>query len=233
LTIPIYNNITGSVFLRHFDRGVLMTMGAVPNPTNREDPCWTLTVSGFFPDGSSKSIPVFMSHPEAIFQKMIYPFISVNRDDVALSMHRWMGVGQLEYKVGVSGTQTVVNGVSGYMESQFKFQAFPHDITYTISIWDRYEAPTQTILLNVLNSLYPVGKLIVYDSLGLRRTYEYYWEGSIANLQEMIDPVTAVRGYALTLRVEGELDIANIPTGLGSVSGINLDIEVNQNLYDF
>lgn len=222
MAIPIWPYKTGTVFLRNFDEGIFRTMGANPDPSSTTDPCYSLIVTI---NGIDTKVPVYFSQPEAIFKKMVFPFITVTRDDVALAMHRWMGVGQLEYKVGVSGTQTILpSGVSGFSQYEFKFQAFPHDITYTIQAWDRYESPAQSILLSVLNSFYPVGKLIVYDSLMLRRTYEYYWEGSIANLQEMIDPVTRARGYALTIRVEGELDIANTPSLFDSVSGINMGL---------
>lgn len=217
MAIKIWDKVTGDVFIRNFDAGVLETLGAVPDTSNISDPCYSLNVN--FPDGVHK-VPVYFSQPEPIFKKMIFPFITVNRDDIALAMHRWMGVGQLEYRAGVSGTQMMINGVSGFSEYVSKPQAFPHDITYTISCWDRYEATVQTILLKLLKAVYPVGRLIVYDSLGLRRSYEYYWEGSIVNLQELIDPVTRARGYALTIRVEGELDLASSIQS-SSVSGFD------------
>lgn len=219
MAIRITHHKTGNVFLRSFDQGVLDSLGAAPNPTSLDDPCYSLDVA--FPDGVQK-VPVYFSQPEPIFKKMVFPFITVNRDDISLAMHRWMGVGQLEYRHGVSGTQVVIGGVSGFSQHESKPQAFPHDITYTISMWDRYETPVQTILAKVLKVLYPVGRLIVYDSLNLQRSYEYYWEGSIANLQEIVDPVTRVRGYALTIRVEGELDLGNDPSTIGSVSGFDL-----------
>jgi len=220
MPIRIHDKITGSVFLRNFDQGVFDTLGATPDASNLADPCYALGVN--FADGL-RNVPVYFSQPEPIFKKMVFPFIAVHRDDCLLAMHRWMGVGQLEYRAGVPGTQTVINGVSGFAEYQMKPQAFPHDITYTISVWDRYEQPVQTTLLKVLKTLYPVGRLIVYDDLGLKRSYEYYWEGSIASLEEILDPVTRARGYALTIRVEGELDLAD-PYTTGSVSGVDLNV---------
>jgi hypothetical protein len=216
--IKIFDQKTGFVFLRNFDEGIFATLGASPDTSNLLDPCYAVSIT--FPDGVKK-VPVYFSQPEPIFKKMVFPFITINRDDVALAMHRWMGVGQLEYRAGVSGTQTVINGVSGFASYESKPQAFPHDITYTISMWDRYEAPVQVILQNVLKALYPVGRLLVYDSLKLQRSYEYYWEGSIANLQEIIDPVTRARGYALTIRVEGELDLAQTYS-TDAVTGVDL-----------
>jgi hypothetical protein len=215
--IPIHDSKTGTVFLRSFDEGVLSTLGAVPNPSNPADPCYSLTVP--FQDGPRK-VPVYFSQPEPIFKKNIYPFICVNRDDIQIANHRWMGVGQLEYKVGV-GSPIVINGRRGFGAYETKPQAFPHDIMYTISAWDRYETTAQAILSNVLKALYPVGRLMVYDSLNLQRSYEYYWEGSITSLQEVIDPVTRARGYAQTVRVEGELDLAS-PVSVDSATGFDL-----------
>jgi len=218
--IKIWDKKTGSVFLRNFDEGIMSTLGATPDPMSSNDPCYGVTVP--FASGAA-NVPVYFSQPESLFKKMVFPFITINRDDVTLAMHRWMGVGQLEYRAGVSGTQMVIGGVSGFSEYEMKPQAFPHDITYTISMWDRYESSVQAILQKVLKAVYPVGRLIVYDSLKLIRSYEYYWEGSIANLQEIIDPVTRARGYALTIRVEAELDLVD-PYTSGSVSGTDLSM---------
>lgn len=220
MAIPIHPTKTGSVFIRNFDSGVFATLGAVPDPTNPIEPCYTLEVQ----QGTSTiKVPVFFSQPEPIFQKKVFPFVTVFREDIALAMHRWMGVGQLEYRAGVSGTQTVLNGVTGFGAYERKVQAMPHDITYTISVWDRYEGTTHQMLRKVLQQLHPIGRLIVYDDLSQRRSYEYYWEGSIVTLQEVIDPVTRARGYALTIRVEGELDLSD-PYTLDSVSGVELNI---------
>lgn len=208
MSIPIHDQKTGGMFLRQFDSGVLSTLGATPDPSDPVDPCYALHVQ--FVDGLRK-VPVYFSQPEAIFKKKVFPFVVVNRDDISLAMHRWMGVGQLEYRVRNIDTQELTT----------KPQAFPHDLTYTISVWDRYEPLAQTILKQVLKALNPVGRLLVNDSLGLQRSYEYYWEGSIANLQEIIDPVTRARGYALTIRVEGELDLVDEDTS-GTVSGVDL-----------
>lgn len=213
--IQVWPHKTGTVFLRNFDKGMIDTIGATADPVHH---CYFLTVN--FPAGPM-DIPVYFSQPEPIFKTMKFPFISINRDDFSLAMGRWMGIGQLEYRAGVSGTRAVINGVSGFYQYDQKMQAMPHDIIYTISVWDRYETPVQTILLNVLKAFNPIGRLIVYDSLNQMRSYEYYWEGSIAQLNEIIDPVTRARGYALTIRVEGELDLLDTSTE-DSVSGFDI-----------
>lgn len=221
MAIPIYDKITGSVAIKDFDRGIFQTMGALPDPTDPTNPCYKLSVVN---GATTIKVPVYFGQPESIFVKKVFPFITVTRGDMEPAMHRWMGVGQLEYRAGVPATQVMRNGVSGFAEYQRKVQAWPFDIPYTISIWDRYEGMAlHAELLEVLKAFQPVGRLIVYDSLSLRRSYEYYWEGGIVNLQELVDPVTRVRGYAITIRVEGELDL-NEPTTMGSVSGVDLSL---------
>lgn len=220
MAIPIHPYITGSVWITNFDSAIVSGLGAVPDTSNVNDPCYKLSVAI---GNSTIKVPVYFSQPEPIFQKKVFPFITITRD-IVQARHRWMGVGQLEYRAGVSGTSIILNsGVSGFTQYQMKPQADPFDIAYTISIWDRYEKSALTILQKVLKAYPPIGRLIVYDSLNLRRSYEYYLEGEIANLQEVIDPVTRARGYAITVRVEAELDLVE-PYTSDSVSGVSLEI---------
>lgn len=228
MTIKIHSQITGSVFIRSFDAGIMETLGAEADPNAVEiigsgalaqtvpNPCYTMLVNG-------QNVRVYFSQPEQIFKKKIFPFITINRDDMSPAMGRWMSVGQLEYK-SPTGVQVVLpNGVSGYSGATSKIQAFPYDIIYTISIWDRYESSVQAILMQVLKALPPIGRVIVYDSLDLERSYEYYTEGGIVNLQEVIDAATRARGYAITIRVEGELDLAD-PFVSSAVTGFDVSI---------
>jgi hypothetical protein len=228
LSIPVWDQITGNVFIRNFDQGIMDTLGATADPNafnivngqKIPDPCYKLDVNG-------QEVSVYFSQPEPVFQKKLFPFITVNRDDMSPAMSRWHGPGQLEHKVGVSGVVVLPNGTSGYAASSMKYQAYPYDITYTISVWDRYEVTAQTILSKVLRALPPIGRILVKDSLNLLRTYEYYSEGGIANLQEVIDPVTRARGYAITLRIEAELDLLESITG-NAVTGLDLSLHVKK-----
>lgn len=228
MSIKVWDQTTGDVFLRNFDQGVIETLGAENDPNafvmvngqRIPDPCFKLDVNG-------TEVPVYFSQPEPVFKKKVFPFITVNRDDVTPVMSRWHGPGQLEHKVGASGVVVLPNGVSGYGSSSLKFQAYPYDISYTISCWDRYEASVQPILAKVLRALPPIGRIMVKDSLNLSRSYEYYSEGSIANLQEVIDAATRARGYAITIRVEAELDLLDRIT-TNAVTGIDLSLFVKK-----
>jgi hypothetical protein len=216
--IPVWNQITGEVNVRDFDQGVMDGLDGVPfaDPTH---PCYSVPVP--YPDGSTRNVSAYFDQPEAIFRLKIFPFITIHRDDPTLAMHRWMNVGQLEYRAGVSGTEAVINGVSGFLAYQAKIQAFPFDFTYTISGYDRYENTAQPILNYLLRHFPPLGKLFVTDSLGLQRSYEAYFEGSVANLQTLTDAVTRARGYAITVRVEGELDLTD-PYVTSAVTGLEV-----------
>lgn len=223
MSIPVHSSQTGSVFLRDFDEGVLNALGAVSNPNafriengqRIPDPCHKIEVAG-------ESIPVYFSQPEQVFRKKVYPFVTINRDDFVPAMNRWHGPGQLEYKAGVGGLVTI-EGRTGHLEHSMKFQAYPYDITYTVSCWDRYENTLHPILAYVLRRLPPIGRIVVKDSLNLVRSYELYGEGSVAALGEIIDPVTRARGYAITIRVEGEMDLSE-QTQSNAVGSIELNL---------
>lgn len=195
-------------------------MGAIAM-ADPEHPCYSLAVP--FPDGSVQNISVYFAQPEQIFKRKVYPFITISRE-FEPAMGRWMNVEQLEYKIGVAGTGVKINGVSGFGTMTSKIQAFPYDFTYTISCYHRYENLVQPILAKLLKLWPPLGKLFVIDSLGLLRTYEAYMESPIVNLQEMLDSVSRLRGYALTVRVEGEIDLIDTPITLDTVTGIDLNI---------
>jgi len=217
--IPIWPYKTGLMTISDYDAGIYRTMGAVPDATDPLNPCYKLTVPGLDPD----QVPVFWGQPEPIFTKKVLPFITITRDDITPNNARWMSCQQLEYRAGVSGTDMMANGVSGFAQYERKIQAQPYDFSYTISCWDRYERPTQLILSKLLKRFPPIGKIFVTDSLGLERTYSSYQDSPITPLHEILDPTRRVRGYSLTIRVEGELDLID-PTNIGSVSGIDLTL---------
>lgn len=220
MAIPVWDQPTGTVDVRAFDQGIPYSMGARAM-VDPDFPCYSLAVP--FPDGTTQNINVYFAQPEQIFKKKTYPFITISREFEPV-MSRWMNVGQLEYKIPVAGTGLIVNGVSGYGTMTSKIQAFPYDFTYTISCYHRYENLVQPILAKLLKLWPPLGKLFVIDSLGLLRTYEAYMESPIANLSELLDSVTRLRGYGLTVRVEGELDLIDSPYTLDTVTGVQLNI---------
>lgn len=209
MAIQISNEIIGQVFIRSFDEGIMRSMGAYPNK-NDHFPSYILKVD--YPDRSIREVSVFFEQPEAAFRLKRYPFISIHREDPSVALERWMGIGQLEYQAPLGNPIHINQGgksVSGYAHYQSQIQAFPFDFNYTISCYDRYEGSAQSILQKLLKRFPPIGKLYVEDSLGGIRTYDCLLEGGITNLEELIDPVQRLRGYAISVRVLGEMDLAD------------------------
>ena len=138
-TNPIPNvgdKIVGYVDIRSFDQGVMTTLNAIYGGqavNSIPAPCYSLAIP--MPDGTTRYVPAYFDGPEPIYQQKVMPFVTVHREDPVLAMHRWMGVGQLEYRAGVSGTQASVSGsdgiICGFSSYQSQIQAFPYDIGYT------------------------------------------------------------------------------------------------------
>jgi len=219
MSIPIWNNPTGEVFLRNFDQGVVDSLGALPDASVPEDPCFALYIPGV--SDPTNRVTVYMNAPESIFKFKRFPLISITRQDPTLALQRWMGVGQLESRFGVSGTGIVIGGVSGFTQYMSKPQATPYDFTYDILCMDRYETTVQPILRQVLKTFPQIGKLFVKDSLGLQRTYEARSEGSLVPVKENVDPVNRIVSYTVTVRVDGEMDLTSAVTRT-AVTGFDL-----------
>ena len=108
---------------------------------------------------------------------------------------------------------------------------------YTVSILGRHRQgigsskETNRILQYVLRFYNAYGSLEVIDDLGDRRTYEVFREG-ISMLDDLPEVSGRMIGFAVTLRVEAELDITfpkefRKATGLPGL-GINGTVSVSQ-----
>ncbi|MBK9390498.1 MAG: hypothetical protein IPN68_09990 [Bacteroidetes bacterium] len=236
MAIKVHPTKTGEVGVRDFDLGVLSTLGATPDTQglfadsdfkknianfNAQDFCYKIVVPG---SSGSGAVPVYFAQPDAPYRKKYFPLIVVSRDEFSPALQRWMSVGQLEYRAGEAGSYIVAgNGVSGFTQYMSKIQAMPYDFIYTISVFDRYENTIQPVLMKVLQSFPPVGKLFVKDSLGLQRTYEVYQEGGVSSQHEIVDAAQRIRGYSITIRVEGEIDLVT-PVDRSAVTGFDLNL---------
>lgn len=234
MAIKVHPSQTGEVGIRNFDIGIMDTLGASPDTDglfadkdfkknisnfNANDYCFKLVV----PSVSNGAVPVYFAQPDTPYRAKYFPLITISRDDIVPNLQRWMNVGQLEYRAGIPQSYVVINGVSGYTQYVSKQQAMPYDFFYTISVYDRYERSVQTVLLKVLQSFPPIGKLFVKDSLGLQRTYEVYQEGGVSPLNEIVDAAQRIRGYSITIRVEGEIDLI-APVDKQAVTGFDLNM---------
>lgn len=221
--IPIWDKKTGLVFIDSFDLGVIQTIGRGLNlrsdKTDPDLPCFVVDIPG----STAGTVHIIFGDPDVVFVKKKFPSIIIERSDFSPALERYMGVGQLEYKAGVSGTEAVVNGVSGFWDYETKFQATPYNFTYKITCFDLYERNAHAILLKVLKAFPPTGKLFVRDSLNLERTYEANVEGGVTPSHEIVDASRRVKGYSIDIVVQGEIDLVDTTT-TSSVSGVDLNI---------
>lgn len=219
---------TGTVTLRSFDRGVIETLRATV--VDSEYIIAIPNVNG--PPGKS-GVPVVFSHPEDIFQTKRLPCVVVQRDSMSPAMGRWHGPVHEQYKTAAVGallkSVTKVDGTvkQGFDKIETLKQAMPFDLGYTVSIYstgrdaaDRLHV--SKILDYVLKVYQPYCYVFVKDSLEDPRSYQAYMEG-VSMLDEIADVTERYIGFALTLRVEAELDLEEpqVTAAVTSVPKIN------------
>ena len=200
---------TGTVTVRDFDQGVVETLGA----RIIKDGYFITELASLDPPPGLPGIPVVFSHPEEVFQTHRVPVIEVRRDDITPAMSRWHpGMGQ--YSAPKLGAKAVASPIPGDLRTSFDSfedaqQSCPFDILYTISIQARqreYMAAANRILAYVLKIYQPYCAVYVKDDVGDRRSYEAFME-SLAPLDEVAEVGQRMIGFAMSLRVEAELDI--------------------------
>lgn len=221
---------TGSVGVRNFDQGVLDTLGAVLIDSNYFLPKLDLLPIQATP--GMPGIPIVFAFPEDLYERYKLPVMVVRRDDIAPAMQRWHP-GMVTYRAPAKGSREVtvsrgdpLNPVvkTGYTRYEQQQQAVPFDITYTLSILARHrgfgpagETPEGTasprtqinkLLDYVLRIFAPYTSLHLKDDLGDVRSYSAFME-ALSHLDELAEVTGRVIGFALTLRVEAELDLSD------------------------
>lgn len=226
---------TGFVNLRSFDEGVVETLGAtidedLQNYFLHLEPVETV---GFDPPVSSPfhrgiveprpglpGIPVTFALPEDVFEKYSIPVILVRREGLDPAMQRWHP-GALQYRApgrGAHPAQYQHGPTSevkeGFDRAEQVDQAAPFDLLYTINVVARNRgAPgilnqANRLLDHVLRIYPPYCRVLVKDSVGDLRSYEAFMEGT-SPLDEVADVADRVIGFAVSLRIEGELDLTD------------------------
>lgn len=184
-------------------------------------------------------IPITFSHPEDVYSRYRQPAIIVRRDDISPAMNRyhpghksWKTPAQSARPVAVTFDQgtRAERTVAGYDRYETKDTGVPFDIVYTISILARHRgkgnlpkkgspvgfegaagSPRNQVnqaLTYILRIYAPYCQVIVEDSLGDQRRYSAFME-AISHLDEVPEITERVLGFAVTLRVEAELDLAD------------------------
>lgn len=209
----------GIVTIRDFDRGVVETLGAKPIG----DHYYITDLAEYDPPPNLPGIPVVFAHPEEVFRTQRIPLIEVRRDDINPAISRWHP-GWTVYNVPAYGARPVTSPIPGDTRKDWNRretyqQTAPFDILYTISIQARqrqYMAAANHILRYVLGIYQPYSAVYVTDSEGDRRSYEAFLD-SIAPADNVPEVGERMIGFALSLRVEAELDI-NLPTTHSTVT---------------
>lgn len=205
---------TGIVTVRDFDQGVVETLGAVVV----DGRYFILGLSDLDPPPGMPGVPVVFSHPEEVLQTQRIPLIEVRRDDINPAMQRWHpGMGT--YRTPARSALPVASPLVGdtrtfWNRVEQAQQATPFDILYTINIQARqrqYMAAANHILAYVLKIYQPYSAVYVQDSVGDRRSYEAFLE-AVAPLDNVPEVGERMIGFALSLRVEAELDINDSTT---------------------
>lgn len=195
---------TGQVFLRNFDAGVVETLGAeirVREINKEKKQSYYLDIEGVGVD-----IPVIMASPEVVFEQQYLPSIIIRREEPSFAANRWPSIGSA-YRMP-TGPVVVVNGVSGQKGKEAQPFAYPYDITYAIEGIARLRNQAVRMLDKIMRVYKPYGKVKLKDSLGEMRSYEAFVEG-VSNLDEVVDAAERMSGFALSLRVVGELDLVD------------------------
>ena len=215
---------TGTVGIRDFDEGVVLTLGGFIATDGRGLSKYYTTINSG-PGGDvacgppgTPGVPIVFAYPEDVLQSYQDPFILVRRDEIAAAMERWQPAGVQYRAAGLGAIPFIatapVTGLSamGFDRMEQLGQAIPFDITYTISVRARYRGATgqrnqaNAMFAHVLRIFPPYGKLNVVDSIGDLRGYEAFNEG-IANIDTVGEITERELGFALTVRVEAELDL--------------------------
>lgn len=228
---------TGIVSLYNFDRGVITTLKA----QLIDDNYFLTNVLPVEAPTGLPGIPIVFAFPEDLFERYKLPVVVIRRDDISPAMNRWHpGMDQYrtpaktaKLRTAVIGNPGVERQVSDFDRYESLAQAVPFDITYTISILARHrgygpgvQTPTglgsprnqvNRLLDYVLRIYQPFSQVRVEDSLGDTRGYEAFME-AVSHLDEMSEVGDRVLGFAVTLRVEAEMDV-NEPLEATTVMG--------------
>lgn len=221
---------SGFVGLRNFDEGIVLTLGAVVDTERNNYFIPESKVTPVQAPPGLPGIPVTFSHPEDVFERYRLPVVVVRRDDISPATNRWHP-GMTVWRVPAQSAKTLSvevgnDVVTGFDSYEVQQQAVPFDITYTISILARHRGfgpadrkgarnpvaagsprtQVNQILDYVLRIYQPYCRVLLRDSVGDYRSYEAFME-AISHLDEVPEVTDRVIGFALTLRVEAELDL--------------------------
>lgn len=201
-------------------------------------------------------VPVTFAFPEDIWERYRQPVIVVRRDDISPAMNRWHpGMKEWRTPAQTANPKQVVLNPGTFGEETLlawdayeeKEMAVPFDISYTISILARHRGKgrlppkdkpigftgAQGSPRNQVNKIFdfvmrkfpPYCQVLVRDSLDDIRAYSAFME-AVSHLDEVPEVTERVLGFALTLRVEAELDLVDPIVRKAVTDGLTTRTEV-------
>jgi hypothetical protein len=195
----------GTVGLYAYDEGVYLTLRCFDKDDEYYlDPA----LVGIDAPPGKPGIPVTFFVPEDAHAMARYPLILITRDSIDVAMQRWHP-GSLQYRAPASTAVKVsVDGQEGFDRVEYRQQACPFDISYSLMLYCRTRLDGNKMLDYVLRRFPPYCNLRVRDSLGDNRLYTAFMEsvGMLDSENEVGDRLIA---FALSLRVEAELDLGD------------------------
>lgn len=226
---------TGSLDFPDWDIGIARGLGALWDDTEHQ---WYLPIDlRVQHDGQFEPItrvPVVVKRPEPTNLNFVLPQIVISMDNVVPAPSRRLSEGVEAFRVPAPGaTRVSAGGQLGWSEYETKGNEKPYDLSYTIECWARYRSMALMLVQIAMAKFEDTGRVTVIDSLGVERIYAAYQQG-VTDLTQLGSMVDRVPGYALSLKVEGELtlnkesftlraftgSLSNIPpTGSGGGSG--------------
>ena len=211
---------TGYVDLYDYDEGVVVTLGA----TKRQAPGepdghvnYYIDIQDVAAPPGQPGIPVVFAYPEDTFEKLVLPTFIVRRDDISADMQRWHP-GAEQYRAPAKTSRSSPVSVGGQAVSfvpdivEIQRQGEPNDLMYSIIMQTRHRAgvnakrEANAMLRYVMGKFQVYGSTYVRDSVGDWRTYETFREG-ISIIDDLPEVAGRVIGFAVTIRVEAELDL--------------------------
>lgn len=202
---------TGTVGLRSFDEGVVKTLRAevVESKEVRSSNggnYFIKNITGLNLAPGAPGVPVTFFFPEDLNEKFRVPCIVINRDDISPAMNRWMP-GSFQYRAPAGGAiPTTVGEAQGFDRTEELQQAVPFDLSYSIVLYTRSRVQGNILLDYVMRIYPPYCNVKVQDSIGDYRLYSAFTE-SVGSLDDVPEVGERVIVFAITLRVEAELDL--------------------------
>jgi len=216
---------TGSVDLRSFDLGVVLTLGGKVHVVDGVSG-YGVSVPGVDPPPGFPAVPITFGDADDAFVNYLLPSIVVVREDVAPAMFRWHP-GKEQYRVPAVGSEfRTITGPGGQVKEGYTAyeampQAVPYDLSYSIHALHqrrglRARQSGQALLMYLLHVCQPYFTVFVTDTIGDRRIY-FATAESLGSRDEVIDVADRTIGGTLSVTVEAELDL-NDPHVLTSVT---------------